>query len=161
MRNLTFRTSHLNFAWRLVWITRPMPSITTRSTWLLIMASANDRVILLEKFTNVRFIVIGVKVNTYLQPARQKQNKMQTKKKSIFFKAGQGFAYNFGNIEYTFIAWFLLFYCFTYISVITRDRGMDWLGRNPSPTDDPPPMRNSSLCWSTPLVLTATPIHCT
>lgn len=48
-RNPTLRTSHLNLACRLVWITRPMPSITTRSTWLTIMASASDRVILLFK----------------------------------------------------------------------------------------------------------------
>ena len=44
----TLSTSHWNLAFRLVWMTRPMPSMTTKSTWLDIMASARDRVILLS-----------------------------------------------------------------------------------------------------------------
>ena len=46
----TLRTSQLNLACRLVWITRPIPSSTTRSTPFETIASDNERVILLNSF---------------------------------------------------------------------------------------------------------------
>lgn len=44
----TLRTSQLNLACRLVWMTRPIPSSTTKSTPFEIKASASERVILLD-----------------------------------------------------------------------------------------------------------------
>ena len=58
-RSITLRTSQLNFAFRLVWITRPIPSITIRSTPLEIRASAKDLVIRL-RYTKVPIILVAI-----------------------------------------------------------------------------------------------------